>query len=490
MPTPRPSGPPRTAAGLALAGLLATSLVGCRASTSPDDATGPAVSTPAPSAAGTGKASAPAKPQRDRDRDRIEGIRVPADLARTFEDLLDRRATALRARDREAFDAVLGTDASFRTAQDGYFDNLRQLPLSTFAYTLDRASLLREGRSYWVVVDVAMELEGLDTAVVHTPDRFRFSPGPAGRGYRLTSVTDSAWEQATQVLNQPWDMVPIVVRTGPGVLGIFDRASMRGAGRVMRSVQRSIADVRGVVPYPEWPGTVVFYALSSTAFLSGLRNLPGGDPAAVDGVTFTLPSSATDDRVAATRVAFNPTILTTSALQRDRLVRHELTHVAVGEHDDRVPLWLSEGLAEYVSVQPLAPQDRLLDPDALVAARKKRLKNLPEDAEFNDTADVDVNYALSWWVCESLARDYGQSGLFAVLDDLDRPGISVGPELKRLLGTTRAALARRAASLMVRTYRARPGRQQSPSQPPIDPQPPVEPQPTSDSRVGGNSVAP
>ena len=51
---------------------------------------------------------------------------------------------------------------------------LAQLPLATFSYDLDPASLVRGKRSYSVVVEVALQLDGFDAVPVRTLDRFRF----------------------------------------------------------------------------------------------------------------------------------------------------------------------------------------------------------------------------------------------------------------------------------------------------------------------------
>src|SRR3546814_12789883 len=67
---------------------------------------------------------------------------------------------------------------------------------------------------------------------------------------------------------------------------------------------------------------------------------------------------------------------------RDRLVRHELTHVAMGPRDDNVPIWLSEGLAEFVSVQPVAAPERMISRDALAAA-PAGITELPRADSFN-----------------------------------------------------------------------------------------------------------
>ena len=65
-----------------------------------------------------------------------------------------------------------------------------------------------------------------------------------------------------------------------------------------------------------------------------------------------------------------------------RLVRHELTHVALGENDDRVPVWLAEGIAEWVSVQPL-PEDQRVVSGAAVAAAQAGDVELAADDEYS-----------------------------------------------------------------------------------------------------------
>lgn len=384
------------------------------------------------------------------DRPAVEAEPVPADLSRAFTRLLDRRAQAVRDHDRHAFTAVLDDDPAFVTTQQDYYDNLVQLPIATFGYTLDRATLVRSGDDYRVVVDVALELDGFDAAPVHTPDRFRFSSPPSGRGYRLSSVTDADWERANGIHGQPWDTQPIQVRRAPGVLAVFDDESVRAAKPIVRSVEKGITEVRGVVPYPEWSGTAVVYALSDTDFQEGLENVPGGDPQTLDGVTFTLPVSASDKRIAATRFVLAPDLLDAGDVARGRLVRHELTHVAVGEHDDLAPLWLSEGIAEWVSVDPLAPRQRQVEPDALAAA-EAGIERMPVDASFNDD-HAATHYGISWWVVQYLADTFGEGAPWTILDQLNKPHAHPGETTKYMLHLSTRQLARRGAALLVTTY--------------------------------------
>jgi hypothetical protein len=138
---------------------------------------------------------------------------------------------------------------------------------------------------------------------------------------------------------------------------------------------------------------------------------------------------------------------------RDRLIRHELTHVAIGIRDDHAPVWLSEGIAEYVSVQPLAPADQTVS-GAAIAAAERGVDDLPDDATFND-AETDVHYGLAWWDCEYIVRNYGQQALWSLLDRLNVPEGSdsaLEQVLEDSLGIGGRELARRGARLLVATF--------------------------------------
>ncbi len=384
-------------------------------------------------------------------------MEIPPDLGRSFSRLLQRRATALLTGDRAAFARGLDrSDDAFVREQAAYFTNLRQLPIAVLGFDLDPGSLVRSGDDYWGVVAVSLQLDGYDSQPVVTMDRYRFSPrGGGGSRLVLSSVTDADWEERNEVLSQPWDDGPVEVRSGVGVLGIFDAQSVSGSAGLVRSVERGISDVAGIVPY-DWSRSVVVYALSDGDFMTSIDAPPGGGhPERFDGLAFPVEVSPTSDAVASTRFVLHARTLSRPRTERDRLVRHELAHVAVGEHDDHAPVWLSEGLAEYVSVRPLAPQDRKISAAALAAAKGRLVTDLPDDATFND-ADSALHYGVAWWACEYLATAFGQDNLWTILDELDAAGVAddtdADTRLEELTGINSRTLARKAAKQMMSTF--------------------------------------
>ncbi|MEO9323671.1 hypothetical protein ABFT23_09290 [Nocardioides sp. C4-1] len=388
---------------------------------------------------------------------------VTADLAGDLQGVLDARAAAVLHRDRPAFLAGLADDEALRTTEGGYFDNLAQLPISIFAYRLEPASLVRTDGAYWAVVTVDLQLAPYDVAPVRTADRIQFVPadphGVQDGRFRISSTTDPRWEVENLPVQQPWDTEPVTVREGAGVLAVFDTADDAQAAGVVAAVERGIADISARVPYPEWGSRAVVYALGDPRFLDDFDDLPGGDPQALDGVAFTVPSGtdpAVPEAAASTRIALSPALLPAAAsaqpdVRLDRLVRHELAHVAIGQHDDGAPVWLSEGIAEWLSVQALAPDQRQVPAEALRAARRG-IDAMPGDAEFNDDAAVQ-HYALAWWVCEWLVRTYDAQAPFVLLDHLAaRPDDDPEAVVEEVLRQPVDAIARQAARLMVQTY--------------------------------------
>ncbi|MGZ4498322.1 MAG: hypothetical protein ACXVWZ_12690 [Nocardioides sp.] len=376
-------------------------------------------------------------------------VHAPPDVVKAIGRALDRRETAVRTSDQTAFDA--GVAPGLRPAQDVYLANLRQLPLRVFSYTLDPASLVRTRHGgYWATVAVHLQLDGYDDRPVTTPDRYLFTPVRHHPGrFVVASVTDAAWERRNHVHAEPWDQGPVRVLTAPGVLGVFDERSVAAAPAVLRSAESGISAVAARVPY-DWSRSVVVYALSDETFLRSLDGLPGDDPDTLDGVAVPVMAGPGSHAVASTRVVLNPRQLGAAPAVRDRLLRHEITHVAVGSHDDDAPVWLSEGLAEWVSVQPLAPQERRIAP-AAVAVAERGITAMPRDDGFND-GDAAVHYGTAWWACEYLARSFGAPVLWSLLDAMDRPDADPDRVLRQQVGISTRELARKAGKLIVATF--------------------------------------
>lgn len=361
--------------------------------------------------------------------------------------VLTTRSSAVTAHDLPGFLALVDpADAAFVTRQRGYFDALVHLPTpSTLALAVRPRSVRREGAGFRAVVQSDTQIAGFDALPVAGRQVFRFTPDPSHPGELLV-----AGDKGDAL--EPWTRIPVVLRTSHGVLGVFDAGSAPLADAVMRSATSALSEVATAVPY-EWSRDVVVYALSTPTFLAGLDDVPGGDPLALDAVSFPVRSS--DGRLAGTRIVLHPRMLgrgPDAARARDRLLRHEMVHVAVNEHDDRAPLWLSEGIAEYLSVRSLAPEDRTLSRAAISAARAG-LSGPPPDEGFNGPRH-EVSYGVSWWICEAIVDRAGELGLWSLLDAYAAAPDGADPDevLRQTLGVDGRALAGKAARLLLAEY--------------------------------------
>ena len=377
---------------------------------------------------------------------------LPADVAPQLQAVLDTRARALTTGRERAFLATVDlADRTLRSRERRYFANLGQLPIGRLRYELVPGSLVDSGLGVTAVVRRHLQLTPYDATPVVTPDRMVFTV--VDGHYVIAHDQDRDWQDANDIEVPPWDSMPIQVRSVPGVLGIFDRDSVADADGLLADVRQGLSDVAALVP-GDWPRQVVVYALSDTAAFGEIDDLPGGDPEKLDGVAFPVQAGPRSHRLAATRFVLHPRMIDHPGPARERLIRHELTHVAVGTRDDHVPVWLSEGLAEWVSVQPIPAPDRLISEGAVMEARAG-VDAMPGDDTFNGP-DSGANYGIAWWACEWIAATHGPSMPWRLLDTMAEGDGTTNAEqdavLQRLLGINSRQLARHAAQRIQATF--------------------------------------
>jgi hypothetical protein len=117
--------------------------------------------------------------------------------------------------------------------------------------------------------------------------------------------------------------------------------------------------------------------------------------------------------VAAYRFIVKPSVVQ-DVLSRGLVFRHELVHVALGMSDDRSPVWLAEGAAEYVarSTWPIH-QRRFVAAQQLRGVRPVAL----EATSGFYQGDPGRNYALAALVCDYVATTRGAPVLWALVGD-------------------------------------------------------------------------
>ncbi len=373
--------------------------------------------------------------------------------------ILDQRARAVREGDLALFlRRVDRSDAALVDRQTRYFRNLVQLPLERFEYAvLDRdwdARLLpRWGEGARVPqVRLRMQLREYDARPVDRTVGFVF----AWRGdrARIVSDRDGTGRPLFEGAPAPWDLTAVRVRERPGVLGVFDTTTVDQAPAVMGAVERGIGEVDTTVPFT-WAGEVVVYHVRDAAVLESFTDVPGGSIDLLGAMTFPTYSRPTVSPVASTRMLVLDGSVAAGQPFLGRIVRHELTHVALGTRDDGAPVWLTEGLAEWVGARSVPVEQRIIPTSAVDRARGGDAA-LPASEEFNGP-EQEWHYALSWMACDYLASTQGEEVLWRLVDAMHAEGSGTDDDeqdavLRRVVGMDAAELAQRAAARIRNLY--------------------------------------
>lgn len=326
--------------------------------------------------------------------------------------LLDARARAVRAEDRAAFAATLDNPSSaFGLRQLQLFDNLVELPLGRFDYGTpepapalgaDRARELGPGA--WVAkVRGRYTLSGFDSA----PRSYETHVTVVRRGDRWMLADDSDGGTQTQL----WDLPDLsVARSGTTlVVGSGPATQLRP---YVQLGDRALAQVAAVWKQP-WAGRLV---LVVPAGARQMAEQLGQQQANVDQVAAVTDGPlGVDGRGGADRVVINPhAFRSLEAAGRQVVVTHEAMHVAIRATTDRpVPLWLSEGMADYAGYLRVG-----LGPDQIAAALLSRVrqgtgpKALPTEGDFDPSrSTIAPSYNAAWLAVRLIAQRYGPAKL-------------------------------------------------------------------------------
>lgn len=341
-------------------------------------------------------------------RDLPDSSGAPAGMDESLRDaaleVVEARERALVDGDREAFLATVDPDElGFSATQARWFDNLAQLPVTDVSYELGDEDVMTrvagEG-DLQLPVDFTMRLRGFDRRPV--TQRMVWTFVRNGDDALLAEDRNTQIDAQTGWTPAPWDLAHIDVRRSGGILAVFDEDTAEHGSYVMSDLAEATAVVRRHLP--EWSGKFVAYGISDVTALDRMSAMTVEDTAAVAFPVLARPGGP----AAAYRFAVNPTVVG-DVLSRGRVFRHELVHVALGTTDDRSPLWLVEGTAEYVarSVLPVDDRRRIAAQELFGIAGRA----LEPSRRFY-TRDAGVNYALSSLVCDYLASTRGEDVLW------------------------------------------------------------------------------
>ncbi len=348
-----------------------------------------------------------------------------ADFRSMEQKVLDQRARAVRQDKLRLFlRSVDRGDKALVARQKRWFHNVTQLPLQRFRYRVQSSSWpIAQVKPRWgkevriPQVTLVMQLRGYDDVPVRRTVGFAFSFDRTRP--RIVSDTTAAGTPLTSSDPAPWDLTAITVRESGGVLGIFDSTTAPSAGLVTGVVQESMGALDRALPFP-WDDRVVVYDLADKAALSSFRDVPGGNINQLGALSFPVRAREDGGPLAGTRMLLLPSSVRAGEPFLGRITRHELSHVAIGPRDDGAPVWVSEGIAEYLGAHDLPQSERII-PTAAVSRAQLQPRGMPRSADFNGS-DQEWHYALSWMACDYLAATQGEGVLWRLMEAMHAGG--------------------------------------------------------------------
>ncbi|SIS20781.1 hypothetical protein SAMN05445060_3666 [Williamsia sterculiae] len=343
---------------------------------------------------------------------------------------LDRLSSAENAGDVNAAQEVIDG-----AAQPAYRDKIRTetgsvsgLRLPTFRYHVDttnhvdlqvpaelQTTLDNEGASdVWVApVQLTYALPGVDEPQVTLKTPMVLAR--QGDDWKIVGDSGTVLGDAT-VTPQLWDEAGASAQTVATLGGRSVVVSYPGSALLAQRLAAAVPSaVSAVTAFwgDSWPRRAALVATDTAAAFDGLTASSGSQTEAAAAATVF---QKLDGRTAVgQRVVFTPQAeqaLPGGAL--DVVLRHELTHVAArAQTATGAPLWVTEGLAEYVGRK--GSYRRLADaaPDLVAEVVSGRVPaNLPADNAFGvDGATAQLSYQTAWSMMAYLSERFGDPRL-------------------------------------------------------------------------------
>jgi hypothetical protein len=368
--------------------------------------------------------------------------------------ILAGRARAVHDRDRTAFLAtVASATPDFQAAQRRLFDNLADLPLAGWRQQLETPEpVAADASGSTLRLTLRYRLRGFDQGDVAHTQYLRFAR--LGAGWVI--VGDGA-PQGLRDSPEIWDAGRLTVVRGRRSLVIGNHPAAAGTAaqdatqddtqddtlrEIARRLDAAVPAVTGVVG-TDWHRTAValvpadqrqaaeligggqgmdkIAALATTTDTTAPGGTPGGTGGSPGGPPGGSPGGSPGGGAPAgrrggeDRIVIAPgTFARLSALGRDVVLTHELTHVATGgARDGRTPIWLIEGLADYVGYKSVRVTVRSAARELRGEVSRGRLPDrLPGRADFGAESDrLAQTYEEAWLACRLVAERYGEADL-------------------------------------------------------------------------------
>lgn len=366
---------------------------------------------------------------------------VAAERLTLATDVLGRQAAAIRAGDRARYLATIDpASPAFAAVAARTYDNLARMQVVQVrfgtpspddgALTADRRSAL--GPTAWAAdVEMAFRLRQGDTQLWRTSLRMAF----VERGGRTYVAGDRENQAATDPMPL-WliDKVDVVRGKHSLVVGVGPRARLE---RYALTTDRSVPRVTSVWGRT-WDQYVVVLVPSTQSQMERLIGADTHSQAAVAAVTTSVGRA---DPNLASHIVINPrTFDQIGSLGRLVVLTHEATHVAAHATMSSMPVWLSEGFADYVGFRGSGLTSSVIAEEFLQEVRSGGAPDaLPGGPQFDPQAKaLDEAYESAWTACSYIAAQWSQAKLVEFYVAMDRASSAAeqAQVYRRVLRTT------------------------------------------------------
>ena len=338
---------------------------------------------------------------------------------------------------------VAGAD---RRSQVAAFEALVDLPVATATYDVSSIDRVDEGAVTRVSAQLLVRLDGFDPRPVAASHVLELQQGE--HGWRVLRDRFAP----SQVVAAPWTLAGAQVRKGDGVILVLDRRSADQGDRLLRLAQEAREATSSYVPFPLDHGVVVL----APSTIDTLRD-DGFRPEEIQRLGGI--AREVDDRdgdPVASRVVLVPEMLRQTDDVLLNLIRHEFAHVAIGQRDRRMPLWIVEGLAEWASWR--GDTTYQIATSAVRAAEDgDGVTAMPSDTEFR-SAGSGTAYGIAWFAMRWLETNRDARAPYDLLDAVASKRAFRDRDVSRLLerdfGVTADELAGLAGELIADTFEA------------------------------------
>jgi hypothetical protein len=352
---------------------------------------------------------------------RTAGADAPSEVRAAVDVLLERRAAAWQAADPRAWRSTL--DEGAVDGQVELFEALERLPLD--AWSEELTALEPSGPASWrASVVVRYRLAG-DDADALVPGVLDVTPELRVAGATFTPVP-------------PWEIDDVASATGEHsiVVGGADTELLRQYAAELDGAARSV----GLLVDGPAPRMVLILAGD---WQQARRMVAGGARAGLAALTTALEPSGLP--AGPVRVLADPDVLARlDAATRVALLGHEAFHVATRAMGP-VPLWLSEGLADYAGYRGSG-----VPVETAVAGLLRQVRSdgppdaLPDDDAFADPVRVTEAYEGAHLAVRLVAAAHGDQKVLELYRRVARDGPrSVDHALDDVLGTDLATVTSR-----------------------------------------------